>query len=81
MKAFMLGKPHGPTMRKLLQWCNEAALVHWTQTGAKLPTWAEAHRRILYEGRPSKVNHPTEAHIARVIPEPDVSRTRELRLK
>ena len=25
MKAFMLAEPHGPTMRKLLDWCNEAA--------------------------------------------------------
>ncbi len=31
MKAFMRAKPHGPTMRSLLQWCDEAALVHWTQ--------------------------------------------------
>src|ERR1051326_6093853 len=27
LKAFMLGQPHGPIMRKLLNWCNEAALV------------------------------------------------------
>jgi hypothetical protein len=81
MKAFMLAKPHGPTMRKLLQWCNEAALVHWTQTGTELPTWAEAHRRILREGRQSKVNHPTAAHIAHAIPEPDASHTSDLRLK
>lgn len=31
MKAFMLAKPHGPAMRSLLEWCDEAALVHWTQ--------------------------------------------------
>jgi hypothetical protein len=38
MKAFVLAKPHGPTMRSLLEWCDEAALVHWTQAGAELPS-------------------------------------------
>ena len=28
MKAFMRANPHGPAMRKLLEWCDEAALVH-----------------------------------------------------
>ena len=81
MKAFMLAKPHGPTMRKLLEWCDEAALIHFTQADAEPPAWAEAHRRILHEGRPSKVNHPSPAHIAHALPEPDAKPTRELRLK
>ena len=57
----MQAEPHGPAMRKLLEWCDEAALVHWTQEDEELPTWTEAHRRMLREGRPSKVNHPSEA--------------------
>jgi len=81
MKAFMLASPHGPTMRKLLEWCDEAALVHWTQAAAELPFWPEAHRRLLQEGRKSKVNHPTEAHLAHALPEPDASPTRALRLR
>ena len=64
MRAFMLGSPHGPAMRKLLEWCDEASTVHWTQGDAELPTWAEAHRRMQGEGRPSKVNHPTPDHLA-----------------
>ncbi len=36
MKAFMHAAPHGPAMRKLLNWCDEAALVRWTQAGADL---------------------------------------------
>jgi len=70
MKAFMHAKPHGPAMRSLLQWCDEAALVHWEQAGAELPTWQEAHRRIQQEGRPSKVYHPSVAHTAFTIPAP-----------
>lgn len=81
MKAFMHAKPHGPTMRRLLHWCDEAALVHWTQAGVEVPSWAEAHIRILQEGRPSKVNHPSAAHTTHAIPAPTTRRTRELRFK
>ena len=31
MKAFMLAEPHKQSMRRLLDWCDEAALVHWEQ--------------------------------------------------
>lgn len=81
VKAFMHAKPHGPTMRSLLNWCDEAALVHWTQAGEELPSWGEAHKRIEQEGRRSKVNHPSAAHTAYAISAPTVSQTRELRLK
>ncbi len=81
MKAFMQAKPHGPTMRSLLEWCDEAALVHWTQADAELPPWEEAHKRMQQEGRRSKVNHPSAAHTAYAI-EPPAPRPRsELRFK
>jgi heme-degrading monooxygenase HmoA len=81
MKAFMLAAPHGPAMRKLLEWCDEAALVHWTQESAELPSWPEAHRRMESEGRPSKVNHPSAAQMAYSIPPPIANPRRESRLK
>jgi hypothetical protein len=68
-------------MRSLLNWCDEAALVNWTQAGEELPSWEEPHKRIQQEGRPSKVNHPSAAQTAYAIPAPTVSRTRELRFK
>ncbi len=75
----MHGKPHGPAMRKLLEWCDEAAVAHWIQDGADLPSWVEAHQRIQREGRRSKVNHPSAAQTAYDIPAP-ISK-RDLRLK
>jgi hypothetical protein len=81
MRAFMLDGPHGAAMRKLLEWCDEAALVHWTQDDDELPSWAEAHRRMLREGRPSKVNHPSEAQKAHRIDSPSESAKTETRLK
>lgn len=70
MKAFMLAEPHGPAMRKLLEWCDEAALAHWTQESSELPSWTEAHRQLLRYGRISKVNHPSDAQKGFRIDEP-----------
>jgi hypothetical protein len=81
MRTFMLAPPHGPTMRKLLEWCDEAALVHWTQPETELPSWDDAHRRLIAEGRPSKVNHPSAAHTAHDLARPGASRRGELRIK
>lgn len=46
MKNFMLAGAHREAMRKLLEWCDEASLVRWTQESSQLPTWPEAHRRL-----------------------------------
>jgi heme-degrading monooxygenase HmoA len=70
MKSFMQSGAHGKVMRKLLEWCDEAALVRWTQDTSDIPTWQEAHRRLQAEGRRSKVNHPSAAHDAYIIAEP-----------
>jgi heme-degrading monooxygenase HmoA len=74
MKAFMGSGAHGPAMRKLLEWCDEASVAHWTQENPELPSWGEAHRRMLRHGRASKVNHPSDAQKAFRIDEPDESR-------
>ncbi len=74
MKNFILANPHGIAMRKLLEWCDEAALVHWLQDTKDLPDWKEAQRRLQAEGRRSKVNHPSQGQIANQIPEPRAGR-------
>jgi hypothetical protein len=53
---------HPRAMPKLIDWCDEAAVAHWEQPGAELPTPADAAQRLGREGRPSKVRHPTSAH-------------------
>jgi hypothetical protein len=72
MKQFMLAGAHRTAMRKLLDWCDEAALAHWSQESESLPTWPEAHSRLETEGRRSKVNHPSPTHIAHKFPAPHV---------
>lgn len=61
LKAFMLSGPHGLVMPRLLEWCDEAALVRWEQETDQEPDWVEAHRRMQLEGRRSKVKHPSAA--------------------
>ena len=70
MKSFMLSGPHRQAMPRLLDWCDEAALVHWPQPETQLPDWQEAHRRLQSEGRRSKVRHPSPAHEKYEIPKP-----------
>lgn len=81
MRTFMLTPPHGPAMRKLLDWCDEAALVHWSQPSAQLPGWSEACERMQRDGRTSKVNHPSENHRRFVIPPPPAHARSEIRFK
>jgi len=81
MKRFMIAGTHGLAMRKLLHWCDEAALVHWTQEDASSPSWLEAHARLQSEGRASKVRHPSPVHLAHKFPEPLVGRTSEASFK
>jgi hypothetical protein len=57
MNAFRGAPPHGAAMPKLLQWCDEASLVDWTQESQAMPDWRTAERRMADAGRLSKVHH------------------------
>ena len=71
MSAYRNVGPHRRVMPKLLTWCDEASVVHWEQEGSALPDLKEAHRRMVgAEARPSKVSHPSSAHLAGQIAEP-----------
>lgn len=79
MREFMMAPPHRRAMRKLLDWCDEASVVHWLQDGSELPDWPEAHRRMVVDGRRSKVRHPSPAHEAFEIPPPSPRGRQETR--
>ena len=59
MSAYRIRPPHRHAMPKLLEWCDEAAVVHWNQESAGLPDWKTAETRMAESGRLSKVNHPS----------------------
>ena len=62
MRHYITTGAHMAAMPKLLDWCDEASLVHWDQPGTALPTWAEADERMRSQGRISKVRHPSPRH-------------------
>ncbi len=62
MRAYMTSGAHRRAMPKLMRWCDQASIAHWTQDADALPDWQEADRRMRGEGRVSKVRHPAEGH-------------------
>ena len=62
MRRYVAVGPHRVAMPRLLDWCDEASIVHWTQADDMLPTWTEADRRMRQDGRPSKVRNPSPHH-------------------
>ncbi len=62
MRHYMIGGSHRVAMPKLMEWCDEASVVHWDQPDDGLPSWAEADRRMRQGGRPSKVRNPSPQH-------------------
>lgn len=62
MRGYMIAGAHRRAMPRLLDWCDEASLVHWIQAGDALPDWAEADRRMRAAGRASKLRHPSPGH-------------------
>jgi hypothetical protein len=67
MRAYRGSGAHMKAMPKLLDWCDEASIAHWEQPGAELSGWADAHRRMVAEGRMSKVKHPSAAQVSKQI--------------
>ena len=62
MRAYMTAGAHRTAMPKLLDWCDEASVVHWDAATPDLPGWPDADARMRVEGRPSKVHRPSADH-------------------
>src|ERR1700735_4640170 len=74
MNAYRTGGAHRQAMPKLLNWCDEAAVVHWTQDSAEIPEWQQPGKYQSGKGRLSKVNHPSGVQTSQQIPAPQPSR-------
>ncbi len=70
MRAFRNSSAHGAALPHLAELCDEATMLRWEQASADLPSWTEAHARLKLEGRPSKVSHPSPAHLSLEFPAP-----------
>ncbi|HKV41560.1 MAG TPA: DUF3291 domain-containing protein [Blastocatellia bacterium] len=80
MRAYRNAASHRAVMPKLIEWCDEASVTHWSQETKAVPDWQEAHRWIAANGRPSKVKYPSIAQSANHITLPEPGRF-ERRLK
>jgi len=78
MNAYRTGGAHREAMPKLLNRCDEAAVVHWTQDSPEIPEWRQAQQHMSEKGRLSKVNHPSAVQAARQIPAPQPSRIAQI---
>jgi hypothetical protein len=79
MRRFMTTGSHSAAMPRLLDWCDEASVVHWDQAEAALPTWTEADQRMRASGRVSKVRNPSPQHATLTYPTPRLSRSVAIR--
>ena len=64
MRAFRSSGAHLRAMPRLLEWCDEASVTHWTQDADDLPSLSTAFERMRVEGRLSKVRHPSARQAA-----------------
>jgi len=62
MRQYMINGSHRAAMPHLVEWCDEASVVHWDQPEDAVPAWEEADRRMRESGRPSKVRFPSSCH-------------------
>ncbi len=79
MRRFMTTGSHSAAMPRLLDWCDEASVVHWEQAEAALPTWTEADQRMRASGRVSKVRNPSPQHATLTYRAPRLSRSVAIR--
>lgn len=64
MKKYRSSGAHQVAMRLLSEICSEASYARWQQDPPSPPTWEEAHRRMLTEGKLSRVKYPSALHAA-----------------
>lgn len=81
MKIYRNSGAHSSVMPRIQDWCDEASVVHWRQEDCSLPTWDEVHRHMVADGFPTRLAHPSPAHLQRDIPKPSSSKGLVLRPK
>src|SRR5271163_3458281 len=59
---FMTTSPYSAAIPHLLDWCDEASVVHWVEPDETLPSWIAADKRMRESGRPSRVRNPSPQH-------------------
>ncbi len=79
MRNYLTTGSHRAGMPRLLDWCDEASVVHWDQPEASLPSWTDADQKMRAIGRISKVRNPSPRHATLTYREPRLTRTAIIR--
>ncbi len=79
MRGYMTMGDHRTAMPHLLDWCDQASVVHWERPESGLPPWPEADSRMRRDGRPSKVRFPAPDHAAMTFQAPRVASAAPIR--
>jgi quinol monooxygenase YgiN len=72
MLAYMTSGAHRTAMPVLKHLCDEACGIHWEQESVVMPTWQEAHARLVQGARYVFVTKPSANQLAKVVVPPRV---------
>jgi len=75
MKSFRNSDPHKKAMRKLPDWCDEAAYAHWLQEDKVIPAWDLVYKKLMTDGKTTKVKRPSMREPGMRYPAPVWKRT------
>lgn len=78
MRAFRNSGVHAAVVPNLDKWCDEAAVAHWETEDDRLPSWKEAHRRMIESGKQSSLKFQSADHKARMFREPYTANWRDI---
>jgi hypothetical protein len=70
MRMYQNDGVHRKIMPKTSAWTDEAAFVHWSTDSQELPGWDEAYRRLVADGRATRLTHPSAAQTSKQYPPP-----------
>ena len=67
MRGYRNTGAHLDAMKYLIDWCDQASYVHWSQDESngpepQIPSWAAADQHMRAEGKLSKVRFPSPDH-------------------
>ena len=70
MKTFRNSVPHRKAMQALPHWCNEASYTHWIQEEEFIPDWNTIYKKMMVEGKTTRVRKPSARQLEKNYPPP-----------
>jgi hypothetical protein len=68
-RGFRNAEPHEDAMRGIRRWCDEAVYARYATDATTPPAWEEAHHRLIAAPRFTRLDHPSEKHRTKQLPD------------